>query len=98
MAYCPDLPGCISYGSDFIETARDVMLAAEGWIELALKNGEVVPKPLFKFTFQNAVDVPGLGKINIGKPLYPSASNKEEEKEITYHKVIKELLGIEAKP
>jgi predicted RNase H-like HicB family nuclease len=44
-AYVPDLPGCITTGSTFEETERNIREAIEGHLKTLREFGDKVPKP-----------------------------------------------------
>lgn len=43
-AYVPDLPGCVSAGSTYEETMRNIQEAIEGHIEVMREYGEPIPQ------------------------------------------------------
>lgn len=44
-AFVPDLPGCMSDGDTPEEALTNVRDAIAAWIEAAVENGRLVPKP-----------------------------------------------------
>lgn len=50
-AYSPDLPGCVSTGSTFEETAQNMREAIEFHIHGLREEGYPVPKPSTKSTY-----------------------------------------------
>ena len=45
-AYVPDLPGCVTTGSNLEETERNIREAIEGHIRTLREFGEPVPEPI----------------------------------------------------
>ncbi len=50
-AYSPDLPGCVSTGSTFEETAQNMREAIEFHIQGLRDEGYPIPKPSTKSTY-----------------------------------------------
>ena len=50
-AYSPDLPGCISTGSTFEDTAQNMREAIEFHIQGLREEGYPIPKPSTKSTY-----------------------------------------------
>jgi predicted RNase H-like HicB family nuclease len=44
-AYVPDLPGCITTGSTFEETQRNMAEAMRGHLDVMREFGDVIPEP-----------------------------------------------------
>ncbi len=45
VARVPALAGCMSHGATVDEAARNILDAAEGWLDVAVRHGDRVPAP-----------------------------------------------------
>ncbi|MGI8774520.1 MAG: type II toxin-antitoxin system HicB family antitoxin [Actinomycetota bacterium] len=45
IAIVPDLKGCSAFGDTPEEALRQVLIAKEGWLEVARKHGDPIPVP-----------------------------------------------------
>ncbi len=48
IADIPDLKHCSAFGETPEEALREVLRAKKAWIEAAIANGKIVPKPRFR--------------------------------------------------
>lgn len=48
IAVVPDLKGCSAFGDTPEEALRQVLVAKEGWLEVARKHGDPIPEPRWR--------------------------------------------------
>lgn len=48
IAEIPDLQFCSAHGKTPQEALEQVLVAKEGWLEVARKNGDPIPKPRYR--------------------------------------------------
>lgn len=51
IAEVPELPGCASDGSTYLEALKNVEVIANEWVETAQKLGREIPKPKGRLHF-----------------------------------------------
>jgi len=51
LAEVPELPGCMSDGASYEEALSNVRVIIDEWIETALEEGRVIPKPRGKLMY-----------------------------------------------
>jgi len=51
IAEVPELPGCMSDGTTYVEALQNVEVIVSEWIETALEMGRDIPKPKGKLMF-----------------------------------------------
>jgi predicted RNase H-like HicB family nuclease len=48
VAVVPDLKGCTAFGSTPEEALRQVLIAKEGWLQVARAHGDAIPEPRWR--------------------------------------------------
>ncbi|MDQ4024323.1 MAG: type II toxin-antitoxin system HicB family antitoxin [Actinomycetota bacterium] len=48
IAVIPDLKGCTAFGQTPEEALRQVLIAKDGWLEVARKHGDPIPEPRWR--------------------------------------------------
>ena len=48
IAVVPDLKGCTAFGDTPEEALRQIQIAKEGWLDVARKHGDPIPKPRWR--------------------------------------------------
>ncbi|MGH2746407.1 MAG: type II toxin-antitoxin system HicB family antitoxin [Actinomycetota bacterium] len=48
IAIVPDLKGCSAFGDTPEDALRQVLIAKEGWLEVARKHGDPIPEPRYR--------------------------------------------------
>ena len=60
VADIPDLQYCSAFGDTPEEAAREIMIAKELWLEVAVESGKEIPKPMYSpiiYKFKRGVSV-----------------------------------------
>ena len=83
----PDLPGCISTGETIAETMANAEDAKREWLEAAIEDGVVIPKPSTDYSYS------GQFKLRIPRSLHRLLSEHARDEGISMNQYCLYLLS-----